>query len=298
MRQQKMTLSERADLLARHAVAHARQVDLIATVDRDPEHASPDILQELRHWGEEIDSLRGRYMADLPVVALSRSPWSGDVLEYAMDVSGLDGLWWDYGQPLRPLQQLPADFIGLAGALLPGAPTEKTPFEVRPGPEVPYVVPRLLALSGVCAVLSQIQIGPHTGYAVAYFADHPEQVSNRVNTWGTDFYEVIDGQGVLTWSFDGDVAALDRDFDLKPWMEAGKLLWIQPGDASMTLRPDVQACPFLALTGSHMDSTFFDGIRTEDEPDALAQEATEAALGQPVSADPVPDELWNLVMPT
>jgi len=47
-----------------------------------------------------------------------------------------------------------------------------------------------------------------------------------------------------------------------------------------------------------MDSTLFDGIRTEDEPDAFVQEVMEAALGQPVPTDPVPDELWNLVMPT
>ncbi len=297
MRQPTMTVSEREKLLARHAVAHARQVDLITTVDRDPEQAPPDVLQELRHWGEEISGLWEQYLAGLPVVALCRSPLSGDLLEYAIDTVGLDGLWWNYGHPVRPLQQLPADFIGLAGALQLGSSLETTTFEVRPGPELPYVVPRLLALPGVYAVLNQVQIGPHVGYAIAYFADHPEQVSNRVNTWGTDFYEVVDSQGTLTWSCDGDIAALDRDFDLKPWMEAGKFLWIQPGDASMTLRSDAQACPFFTLTGSHMDSTLFDGIRTEDEPDALAQEAMEATLDQPMLSDPVPDELWNLVMP-
>jgi hypothetical protein len=297
MRQSTMMVSERTELLQRHAVARARQVDLLATVDRDPEHAPPDVLQELAHWGEEIGRLWEQYLADLPVVALSRSPLSGDLLEYVIDIAGVDGLWWNCSYPVRPLQQMPADFVGLAGALRVGPPIEKTPFEVRPGPEVPYVVPRLLALPGVCAVVSQLQIGPHVGYAIAYFADHPEQVSNRVNTWGTDFYEVIDSQGVLTWSCDGDLAALDRDFDLKPWMEAGKLLWIPPGDASMTLRSDTQYCPFLTLMGSRMDFTLFDGIRTEDEPDALAQEAMEAAPDQLMPTDPVPDELWNLVMP-
>ncbi len=298
MRQSTMTVSERAELLARHTVAHARQRDLLAVVDRDPEHAPPDVLQELKTLGEEINGLWEQYLAALPVVALSRSPLSGDLLEYAIDVTGVDGLWWNCNQPLRPLQQLPADFVGLAGALCVGTPLEKTPFEVRPGPEVPYVVPRLLAAPGICAVLSQVQIGPHVGYAITYFAEHPEQVANRINTWGTDFYEVVDSQGILTWSRDGDNAALDRDFDLKPWMEAGKLLWIQPGDTSMTIRSDTQACPFLALKGSRMDSVLFDGMRTEDESDAFAQEAMEAALGQPVPTDPVPDELWKLVMPT
>jgi len=298
MRQSTMTVSERAKLLARHTVAHARQVDLLATVDRDPDQAPPQVLQELKHWGEEIGGLWEQYLADLPVVALSRSPLSGDLLEYAIDTAGLDGLWWNYNQPLRPFQPLASDFIGLAGALRLGSPLEKTPFEVRPGPEVPYIVPRLLALPGLCAVLSQVQIGSHEGYAIAYFAEHHDQVSNRVNTWGTDFYEVVDSEGTLTWSQDGDDATMDRDFDLQPWMEAGKLLWIQPGDTSMILRSDTRTCPFLALEGSRMDSTLFEGIRTEDEPNAFVQEVVEAALGQPVPTDPVPDELWNLVMPT
>ena len=298
MRQPTMTVSERARLLGRHTVAHARQVELLAVVDRDPEQASPEVLQELKHWGEEICGLWEQYLAALPIVALSRSPFSGVLLEYAVDTVGLDGLWWNSSQPLRPFHELPADLVGLTGALRLGSPLEKTQFEVRPGPEVPYVVPRLLALSGVCAVLSQVQIGPHTGYLVCYFAEHPEQVGNRVNTWGTDYYEVVDSQGTLTWSRDGDDATLDRDFDLKPWMEAGKLLWIQPSDTSMTLRSDTGACPLVALEGSHMDSTLFDGIRTEDELDAFVQEVMEAALGQPVPTDPVPDELWSLVMPT
>jgi hypothetical protein len=298
MQQPGMTATERAELVQRHAVAHDRQVDLLAVLSRDPEQVSPDVLQELKTLGEEIAGLWEQYLAALPVIALSRSPLSGDLLEYVMDIVGVDGLWWNYGHPVRPLLQLPADFVGLAGAVQVGSPIEKMPFEVRPGPELPYVVPRLLALPGVCAVVSQVQIGPHVGHAIAYFADHPEQVPNRVNTWGTDFYEVVDSQGMLTWSCDGDIAALDRDFDLKPWMDAGKLLWIQPGDTSMTLRSDTRPCPFLALKGSHMDSTLFDGMRTEDEPDAFAQETMEAALGQSVPTDPVPDELWNLVMPT
>jgi hypothetical protein len=298
MRQSTLTLAQRAELLARHTAAHARQVDLVTEVDRDPDQVRPETLQELESLGEEIGGLWDQYLAALPIVALSRSPLSGDLLEYAIDTAGVDGLWWNCSYPVRPFQPLPADFVGLAGALRVGTPLESTPFEVRPGPEVPYVVPRLLALPGVCAVLSQIQIGPHTGYAVCYFADHPEQVAKRVNTWGTDFYEVVDDQGALTWSCDGDSAELDRDDNLETWIEAGKLLWIQPGDTSMTLRSDTRACPFLALEGSHMDSTLFEGVRTEDEPDAYAQEEVEASLDQPMPTDPVPDELWNLVMPT
>ncbi len=43
---------------------------------------------------------------------------------------------------------------------------------------------------------------------------------------------------------------IDADFDLAPWIEQGKVFWIAPGDESMTLRSDVQGCPYLNLLGS------------------------------------------------
>ena len=294
---QPSSMEARQQLLARHAALRARQSELLGGLDRDPEHVVPEALDELEQVGTEIGALREQYLDSLPVVGLSRSPVTGDMLEYTIDTSGLDGLWWDALQPVRPLQTGTADLVGLAGAMRLGSPLEVTPFEVRPGPEVPYVVPRLLALPGVCAVVSQVPVGVHTGYAVAYFGERPPEVPHRVNTWGTDFYEVLCPDGTLAWSQDDDNAFLDRDYDLEPWIRAGKLLWIAPGDTSLLLRAGIEDCPYLALSGSRRDRTIADGVCTEDEDNPFVEDVIESSTGQPVPTDPVRDELWRTVAP-
>ena len=291
------SMEARQQLLARYAALRTRQSELLGDLSRDPEHVAPENLDELERVGTEIGALREQYLDSLPVVALSRSPMTGDMLEYAIDTAGLDGLWWDAVQPVRPLQQGTTDLVGLAGAMRLGSPLEVTPFEVRPGPEVPYVVPRLLALPGVHAVVSQVSVGVHTGYVMTYFAEHPEEVPRRVNTWGTDSYEVIRPDGTLAWSQDDDSAFLDRDYDLEPWIRAGKLLWIAPGDTSLLLRAETVACPYLALPGSRRDRTIADGVCTEDEEVPFVEDVIESSAGQPVPTDPVPDELWRTMAP-
>jgi hypothetical protein len=44
-----------------------------------------------------------------------------------------------------------------------------------------------------------------------------------------------------------------HSFDLGPWLRSGKLLWIAPGDTTLTLREGEAGCPLVGLTGSrHM----------------------------------------------
>ncbi len=49
------------------------------------------------------------------------------------------------------------------------------------------------------------------------------------------------------------------DFELAPWIQAGKLLWIAPGDDALALRSDVDACPYLALPGHRGITRLQDG---------------------------------------
>jgi len=294
---QPSSMEVRQELLARHAALRERQAVLLGDLNRDPEQVAPQVLDELEQLGTEIAALRERYLDSLPVVGLSRSPVTGDILEYSIDTVGLDGLWWNAAEPVRPLQPGAPDLVGLTGAMHLGTPLEVTPFEVRPGPEIPYVVPRLLALPGVYAVVSQVPVGVHTGYVVTYVADRPQEVVHRVNTWGTDFYEVLRPDGTLAWSQDDDSIRLDRDYDLEPWIEAGKLLWIAPGDTSLLLHAETQGCPYLDLSGSRRDRTIVNGTCTEDEEPAFTEDVIESSVGQPVPTEPVPDELWRTVAP-
>ena len=40
------------------------------------------------------------------------------------------------------------------------------------------------------------------------------------------------------------------DFDLAPWIKAGKLLWIAPEDELLVLRSTIYDCPYLNFPGS------------------------------------------------
>ncbi len=191
--------------------------------------------------------LREAYVASLAPRAVSRCPLTGVAVEVSIDDAGLDGLWWSYEAPARPLDPAPPTLLALAGAVALAEPVEAAPFLAKPGPEPPFVVPRLLGLPGVQAVVSTVPIGRHTGYAVAYFADPLPGGVARFNTWGSNEYRVAAAgrAGWATVAEDPD----DYDFDLAPWVEAGRLAWVAPGDGSLTIRTGAAGCPYLGLGG-------------------------------------------------
>jgi hypothetical protein len=117
-----------------------------------------------------------------------------------------------------------------------------------PGPGVPFVVPRILgAAPEVRAVIAQVPVGAHTGWAVSYFG-RPRAGTPLVNLWGASAYPVVEGGAWTGW--ERERSGVSRyDFDLTPWVGTGALLWIAPGDESATLRTGVDGCPYLDLPG-------------------------------------------------
>lgn len=188
------------------------------------------------------------YEAGLPVLPLSRCPFTGRVVRHSLDTFGIDGWWWDCERPVRPIEDLPATFFALSGALRLGADPPDVPFLCRPGPEVPFVVPRLLAEPDVRAVVSSVAVGPHRGFPVFYFAEPTPHEILRVNTWGLTQYVAEDpyGAGYVSRSYDVPV---EFDYDLARWIRRGKLLWIAPDDGTLRLRSLVEGCPYLDLPG-------------------------------------------------
>lgn len=201
--------------------------------------AQDGALAEDLFWTGE--RLRQEYLDLLPVVALSRCPHTGSPLEVLIDTDGLDGLWWSYDTPLRVIGHRPPTLLALTGALRPGAPV---PPGVCPGPAAPYVLPRMLADDSVVAVLSHVRVGPHDGFPIAYFTSAPEEATVRANEWGTGGFARLGADGAIEYGAwpepDGD-----RDHDLRPWLDSGRLRWIAPGDASLELRTGSDACPYL-----------------------------------------------------
>jgi hypothetical protein len=195
-------------------------------------------------------SNRAAYAAGVPLVHLARCPFTGDLVSVPIDDAGLDGPFWDFKDPVHPkLGDVPATFLGFAGAMrVDEAHLENTPFVCVPGPDVPVVAPHLLMHPAVRAVLTAVWVGPHTGFVTTYFAEPGADVPHPwVARWGAKDYEVPSGprRGELLTPLPPLL-----DAELTPWIASGKLAWIEPKDATLTARHDVDDCPWLGIPGS------------------------------------------------
>ncbi|HEV2953962.1 MAG TPA: hypothetical protein VG015_07715 [Candidatus Dormibacteraeota bacterium] len=194
--------------------------------------------------------IQQEYEKGLPHPELSRSPFTGRKTAHSLDDQGLDGLWWDYNQPIRPVNESPGStFFSLTGALAFGGPVEPAPFPRRPGPQAPFVVPRMLLHPDVKAVISTIRVGAHTGYSIVYYADPVPPLLARFNHWGANYYAYESDESWNSWDRLVEEEQ-EIDFDLGPWITSGDLLWIAPDDMSLTLRATLEGCPYLDLPGS------------------------------------------------
>jgi len=208
--------------------------------------------EETRRQVAEIRTeLREKYLAQLEPVGVSRCPYTGEELRYPIDTVGLDGPFWDVRNPVRlPPPETPETFFGLAGAVQLTEDIPYFPFLARPGPEVPFVLPDVLERPDVTAVVSALLIGSHAGFAIAYFAE-PGTDHERLPTvdeWGSDrAWRRTRDQG---WVWDSaNVDEASYDYELAPWIEQGKLRWIEPYDRSLELREGVDGCPYVGQPG-------------------------------------------------
>ncbi len=248
-----------------------------AILEQGPESPEQKALEaQMAGMEKEIRDLLQCYLEGLPVLALSRCPFTGEALSLAIDNLGLDGLWWNNDAPKRPENKLPATYFALDGALKLGGEPEKASFLCSPGPDMPFVLPRLLEFVQVKAVISSIKIGPHTAYPIVYYADPMLSGEKRVNDWGTERYWET-GSIIPELYTPGQYISLtpdtsEYDFDLVPWIRRGKLLWIMPGDESLTLHGHVSRCPYLDLPGSRRLKYIRDGKVWEEEEEYETQE--------------------------
>jgi hypothetical protein len=194
------------------------------------------------------NELRDAYEAALPVVPLARCPFTGVVFEHTLDTDGLDGLWWQYHLPIRGFDERPPTFFALTGSVALSGKPEPAPFDRRPGPEVPYVLARMLLHDDIKAVISSVPIGEHTGYAVTYFARPAPPMLKRMNDWGARYYTYETANDPDLWD-DVDEEQELLDTNLARWIDAGDLFWVAPGDASLALRSTSADCPYVGLKG-------------------------------------------------
>lgn len=230
----------RHDALVLYAFAWGRRRDLRRA------GAGPSELSDVEQLAAEA---REAYRDSVPVIGLARCPFTDEVAYHSLDPVDLDGLWWDYDNPVRPVEDLPSTWLAMPGAMRLAPEVTTVPFLAKPGPARPFVVHRLISHPAVRAVISQVAVGAHTGWPVTYFASGPVGDRDYVNTWGAPTYPVRRADGTWGWAQVTEWSP-DCDYDLRPWLASGRLLWIAPGDASLTLREGVDRCPYVGITGS------------------------------------------------
>jgi hypothetical protein len=252
------TAEDRRSLLDQVTHLQAELTSLRQQIEAEGE--TPELIAAEDQLVDTLLTTRQMYAARTPIVPLSRCPYTGLEVHYPIDTFGLDGLWWDYDDPVRPKRKLPPTVFALTGAIAPSDSVEFTPNIVSPGPSSPYVIPRLLAEDGTTAVLSSLKIGPHQAYAIVYFGFPAQPERPVVNEWGRQDWliQMADPPG---W----DAMPLlikDCDFDLRPWIEGERLLWIAPEDEQLTLHLGVNECPYMDLDGRRELLHIFQGRRS------------------------------------
>lgn len=225
------------------------------------EAAAPFDAKKRRRIIDEILRTQGReglvpdykkafldYLSGVPRIALSRCPFTKTEVVHSVDTFGIDGPWWDHDAALRPREHLPPTFLVLTGAMSLIPPVESTASLVTPGPEVPFVVPRMLKAPNTAAVISKIKVGNHDAYPIVYFAKAKPPPRPWFNTWGLPVYWFEHEEEGESW--DRVFADYEEvDFDLAPWIQQKRLYWIAPGDSQLNLRSEVEGCPYLGLQG-------------------------------------------------
>jgi hypothetical protein len=211
-----------------------------------------EVLRALNREGEEV---KAEYLAGLAAVAVARCPHCAEIAYLAMDVFGLDGPWWDVhgaaGEATACIHHLATlGALDVGAAALAGAAPRPID-DIRPGPAVPFVVPRLMAIPGMVCVLyatRRVAAGS-TAYLMSYFADPPAAGADGHPTWLRTQYGYRDGDGNTLWS-----TRADRwDFDLAPWLESDPpgLAWIAMDDDALSVKTGAAECPYLGLPGRH-----------------------------------------------
>lgn len=222
-------------------------------------------VNESRAAKEHMFLALKEYGDRLPRVAVGRCPHTGGILKRSFDPFGLDGHWWHSIEIFTIIEPVPPPtFKVWLGALrLHGRIPVEAQRGVEPGPEVPFVIPRLLSLPDMRAVIASRRLDTgDRAYIITY--------------WSTDDIAEIDlHQGWLRstqWMKSGWTIHNDEwDFDLRPYLERGSLRWIAPDDDAAILHEGVSGCPYLDLPGDRLNQILSFGERSawpppDDEP--------------------------------
>ena len=211
----------------------------------------PIPLEEEKKLKAECEAPLQEYYDRLPRMTLSRCPYCKELLKHVFDPWGVDGLWWQESEATSCDEpETCPHFAVLLGAVnLNGLEPKGGSHgrEAHVGPEVPYVIPRVLDLPTMVAVISSLRMANgYTAYPIAYISDVAPPPGSLTQSWTRTTYSFRDAAGRHAWTVKTD----PWDFELLRWVAKGKVRWIERSDPQFVLSEEgVTAFPYDNLLG-------------------------------------------------
>ena len=215
IQQRNTILKEHRDLILK--------IRAIETQIKKDKARAVDLERERSALVKQIEPLLVQYWEWIPSVYLSRCPVCQEKFYRKFDPVDLNGFWW-MDRTQRPVQEPPScpHFCLLTGAVDRHGLSWTPPlFECHPGPEQPFVIPRILEMPDMAAVITFVPMTcGFTAYPVVYFSAHPPKGRGLTQSWAHKEYCFTLEDGRKGW----DIVEDEYDFNLEPWIEQGKII--------------------------------------------------------------------------
>jgi hypothetical protein len=174
---------------------------------------------------KKIDSLEQEYEDRLELRTLAVCPFCNTPYQHSLDPFGYDGSWWDSKHSGKEVACEHYRVIRIATNLHGHRANTWNGFDVNFGPEVPYVIPRLLELPNMVCTVSAIQLKcGYTLYPLVYFSKELIQHEQLTAQWAGEFFNSYETRRE-NW-----------DFELEPWVRSGHLRWCQENNGELILQ--------------------------------------------------------------
>ncbi len=221
------SLRQRERIIGEHGVLVKQLRDIEAVISRMAEEKDPqwrELEKKRSVLQRGLEPLITEYWQWISPVVLSRCPFCDEELRRIFDPVDLRGFWW-MERTQRPGKE-PANcphFCLLLGALnFNGIPPRSGPFPCRPGPDMPYIVPRILKRPGMAAVISRKEMNcGYIAYPIAYFCEAPVAGGTMTQGWARREYGFVTEDGRRGW----DQKEETWEFRMTSWIEQGKVRW-------------------------------------------------------------------------
>jgi hypothetical protein len=268
--------SRRSVLLAQREKLMKQYIALDEKLSPDQKSEDPRqkaLATEMRKIAEEMGQCRQEYDHLIPRIKVSECPFTGEPLIIAFDPVALDGFWWmEFTRRIYEGQTRPETFRVIRGAVnFRRLPPQGGRHEALIGPEVPYVIPRILQLPTMEMVISCVTLeNGYVAYPMAYFSTESPEPGKLTSPWlWSNEYIFRDANGRERWLIPND----PWDFNIGKWVERGKVRWMNPD--GQTLAPastNPADCPYVDLEGCRLPQILKDNkITTEPLPDPTVE---------------------------